>query len=554
MLLSVFLPLILLGLTTNDVAGSLLAAPATCLVVWLFASLVAVTFKLPEVLERLALSDRYAELIDLQNRFSWILAGWLLLMQALCHPAWLISPTLTALFPRTWTVAFSVGGYVLLLAWSAPAFHRAIIRVFPTDQTSWEYFRARLSIPMLLFPPLLLGSLMEDTLSFLPVVPFLSDLPVLLAAPVFCLLLYLFAPNLFNLAWQAGPLDDDPHLVGEIRRIAEATGTPIAGVRVWNTFKEPIPNAAVVGLLPGHRFVYLTRYLLQIFPTRERLVVVAHEIGHFRLGHVWTYLAFTLLLVTATLAVRVIIFLFWPRLPDLFGSWTLGLEFVGFLLVFLLVFTALSRRGEIEADRFATLAVGRGELASAMERLQDHLRPSSGRWPRWMETHPDFGERINDILTWEGTMEDLLAHARRVRLAMLGVMLVLGLLVVPTLRPVGGVILAAFQLERATDAAFADRMAGLRALLKDHPALDELEARRAFLRGNWGEGLRRALVLSGFDRPVRRSEVFQHSAPPEIALHLEIVQFLLQALDLRGIHGIPLFDHLFDPAEILLHH
>ncbi|MFZ2956486.1 MAG: M48 family metalloprotease [Candidatus Ozemobacteraceae bacterium] len=557
MLFAAFLPLVILGLFTTDAAGTLAFLPCTSLTVWFGISAATVFWTIPERLDRLIRDDRFEELIVAQNRLPWLIAFWVLLLHAVSAPAALFAPGLLRWFPQFLPLTISAIAFVTLLWSSFRPFHRGFRAMLLWEQTPGEYLRARLSAPILIFPPLLVGALLEDVSSWITIIPGLSDLPLIVFAPLFCVGLYIFSPKLFNWAWQAEPLKEKPEMAAQILDMAAKTETPIAGIRVWNTFKEPVPNAAVVGLLPSYRYVYLTRYLLETFPEREQIVIVAHELGHFRLGHVWTYLWFSFVLVFLSLATRLLIFLHWPRLPEMLSSWwTVPLELGGFLGCFLVLFTALSRFGEHQADCFAADLIGKSEITDAMQRLASELRPASKRFPWWMETHPDFPARIAFILAWTGTRETLIRSAWQWRR---GMMLAVGLglaLLLPTFTTVWDIGRTAQGITSDTSTATDRRLEALQCRLGGHPVLDELAAKRAFFRGGLAEGVMRTAALwvdvpaPTFHRRASVSEVFQHPGSPEVTLHLEIMHFLLQSLDLGGVHRIPLFDHVLDFVQI----
>ncbi|MBF0502411.1 MAG: M48 family metalloprotease [Candidatus Riflebacteria bacterium] len=561
MLFAFFLPLVILGLFTTDAAGILAFAPFTGFVAWIGLTFFAIFWVVPTHLESLISHDKFDELILAQDRLPWMISFWVLLLQAIASPAILVAPGFVRLFPQFAPLIASSVAYVIILWGCAGGFHRGFRAMLLWEQTPAEYLRARLSAPILLFPPLLAGAFLEDIASWISILPGLSDLPLIVCSPIFCICLYLFSPNLFNWAWQAEPLKEKTAMAAEIMEMTKKTGTPIAGIRVWNTFKEPIPNAAVVGLIPSFRYVYLTRHLLDTFPEREQIVIVAHELGHFRLGHVWTYLWFTFLLVFLSLSGRLLVFLHWPRLPELLSGWYLfPIELFGFLGGFILLFTALSRASEYQADCFAADLVGKSEMISAMNHLSRELRPPSRRFPWWMETHPDFSSRIARIESWNSKQADLILVSWRLRLVMC-LLIGFGLaFLLPTFGLVWDLASTARYISRNPDSEIEKRLGILCTQLGDHPVLNELAARRAFYRGRIVEGFVRTAALWA-DCPIAlfsrykasgASKIFQHSASPEVALNFEIVQFLLQSLDLRRVHGIPLFDQVFDFVQIPL--
>ena len=122
-------------------------------------------------------------------------------------------------------------------------------------------------------------------------------------------------PQLLSRIWKTTPL---PH--GELRNQLEAL-TRRAGVRtrdfrVWQTNRQLL-NAAVTGLLPSLRYVFLTDGLLALLRAEETQAVVAHELGHVRRRHLWL----RLLLLAWPIWILGNIQAFLPEISDLCSRW-----------------------------------------------------------------------------------------------------------------------------------------------------------------------------------------------------------------------------------------
>ena len=142
---------------------------------------------------------------------------------------------------------------------------------------------------------------------------------------------------------------------------------------------------------------------------REIVAVLAHEIGHWRLGHIWK----RLLLAEAVAffcAWGAYMALNWPGLPGLLGygeiSLAAGMIILGFvasLLMFPLTPLSawLSRRQEYAADRFAREVTGDPEaLATALVKLAaenlSNLHPHPF-YATFYYSHPPVVERVNRL-------------------------------------------------------------------------------------------------------------------------------------------------------------
>jgi STE24 endopeptidase len=99
------------------------------------------------------------------------------------------------------------------------------------------------------------------------------------------LLLVIFFPVLLRYVWQTYPLPQGP-LRDRLQRAARRAGLHVREILVWNT-GGLVVNAAVAGMVPGLRYVFLTDGLLEHLSDDEIQAVFGHEIGHIRHGHLF---------------------------------------------------------------------------------------------------------------------------------------------------------------------------------------------------------------------------------------------------------------------------
>lgn len=91
----------------------------------------------------------------------------------------------------------------------------------------------------------------------------------------------------------AGGLQVAPHDLPHVRRIVEELSTFVAipVPHLW-VLDDPVPQAMATGSSPDQAAVTVSSGLLQLLDRRELRAVLAHEVGHVRLGHVATSTAF----------------------------------------------------------------------------------------------------------------------------------------------------------------------------------------------------------------------------------------------------------------------
>jgi STE24 endopeptidase len=206
----------------------------------------------------------------------------------------------------------------------------------------------------------------------------------------------------------------DGELKQEIEDLGKRCGFPLDGVFVMDGSKRSTKANAFFTGLGKRKKIALFDTLIEKSSVPELLGVLAHEIGHFRRGHIKQRLAAGIL---QTAAIFFLLGLatdpsgrFSRLLFDAFGVQTIsphvGLILFGILLepvstLLGVVFNAWSRKHEFEADAFAAEATGDGApLAQALKKMTaDHLsHPSPAKLRVWLDySHPPLLERLKSL-------------------------------------------------------------------------------------------------------------------------------------------------------------
>jgi STE24 endopeptidase len=202
----------------------------------------------------------------------------------------------------------------------------------------------------------------------------------------------------------------------DVARLCGRVGFPLAEVVSMDASRRSSHVNAFIAGLRGARRIVLFDTLIGKLSRPQLLAVLAHELGHFRLGHART----RVLLALAGLAGAFALFGWLERLPAAYA----GLGFEGrsahaALAVFALLASAgsfpfgfllraLSRRAELAADRFAVEIAGTGDdLAEALVALSkgNLASPGSHPWYRfYRNTHPALRHRLTAIRRHAGTL------------------------------------------------------------------------------------------------------------------------------------------------------
>jgi STE24 endopeptidase len=180
-------------------------------------------------------------------------------------------------------------------------------------------------------------------------------------------LVFLLSPAFVRLAFPLRPLPSG-ELRDRLERLSRRLRFRCTDILVWDTGKAVI-NAGVTGAIPQFRYVLLTDALIERLDYGEIEAVFGHEVGHVAHRHL-PYFAFFFLGSAAflTLAASAVerfadVDQWFERLtsqPAVGEVVKAGLVLVLLGAYFFLVFGALSRRFERQADLYGTRAVSCG--------------------------------------------------------------------------------------------------------------------------------------------------------------------------------------------------
>ena len=274
-------------------------------------------------------------------------------------------------------------------------------QVTPRNWKRGEHLNVHLKFLLLPVLPLFVYMCLLDLIAHLP---FLADhtyLPIALMA-LLIFLAYTCAPLLLGFIWRTVPLAD-VNLRNKLHRLAAQDKIKYRDIVIWQT--ESVANAAVAGIAPWSRKIFLTEALLKHFPTDEIEAIVAHEFGHIRYKHILTYLMF---LIAYFLSYAIYYIYIGQTLESIVSTSSLlpaiGLVFFVFSY-FVIIFRALSRRFEHQADLYAVTLTGKSEaLQLALVRLAylNYMPRSIQRLFELFQTHPSVDRRIKFIERFKG--------------------------------------------------------------------------------------------------------------------------------------------------------
>ncbi|MBI5358984.1 MAG: M48 family metalloprotease, partial [Planctomycetes bacterium] len=203
----------------------------------------------------------------------------------------------------------------------------------------------------------------------------------LLLISLFLLVFYL-SPFFMRFIWGAVAMPKSP-LRARLEGLCAKAGIKCSNFYVWNT-RCGILNAAIAGLSGFTRHIFITDALLEKFSDDQICAVIAHEIGHAKKLHIAKYI---LLFFSSFFAVMALTY----SQPD---SSLVLINITLFMAFFwIVIFTAMSRRFEAEADMYAVELTGNAEtFASALDSLAEL---SGGIRNMPSITHSSIAERVH---------------------------------------------------------------------------------------------------------------------------------------------------------------
>ena len=264
-----------------------------------------------------------------------------------------------------------------------------------------EYLSVHLKFLLLPVLPLFVYVSLLDLIAHIPFLADYAYLPIALMASLI-FLAYIYAPLLLGFIWRTVPLAD-VNLRNKLHRLAVQDNIKYKDIVVWQT--ESVTNAAVAGIAPWSRKIFLTNALLKHFSDDEIEVVVAHEFGHVRYKHILTYLMF---LIVYFLSYAIYYIYIGGPLESIPATSSLlpAIGLVFFIsLYFVIIFRALSRRFEHQADLYAVALTDKPDaLELALVRLAylNYTPRSIQRLFELFQTHPSVDKRIKLIERFKG--------------------------------------------------------------------------------------------------------------------------------------------------------
>ena len=208
-----------------------------------------------------------------------------------------------------------------------------------------------------------------------------------------CLLVIFSVPWLFRFVWPTYRLQNE-NLKRLLTQPFLDAGITIRGIFVWKTSGRVV-NAAVAGLIPGRRYLFVTDALIQQLAADELEAIAAHEAAHFRFRH--------LRRLAMSLAIPMLLLAVFGGPSDVNSDWNAPLLAVCVLGIWAGLHGRWARQLEHEADLGACRWLsgferGRVEPSSVEQYVQALTATGANPDGDWL--HPPAAERIVKLAQW----------------------------------------------------------------------------------------------------------------------------------------------------------
>jgi STE24 endopeptidase len=201
----------------------------------------------------------------------------------------------------------------------------------------------------------------------------------------------------------------DQSLLSEVSELAGKAGMQVEKVLVMEASRKTARANAYFTGIGNSKQVVLYDNLIANYSIEEIRLVLAHELGHWKYGHIAKGIGFS---VAGTLIITMLFSLICAPLPDRFSVANLRSVFLSLVLFSILASyvatpaaSILSRRHEVQADMFSLELTGDSNsfiaamAGLARSNLGDVEPPPFIRWFAW--THPTTIERITMGEQWK---------------------------------------------------------------------------------------------------------------------------------------------------------
>ena len=321
----------------------------------------------------------------------------------------------------------SISIFLLLISyWIADALSSNHIRQLGIQDLR-EKVKMSFRHSLIQLPILLLGTLESGWLFMLRHFdhPFLEISPLWFELLSSLLILFIAAPPILIHSWGAKSLQSSEVKTLIIEELKQ-NKVPVRSIRLWPEEVLPHSTAGVIGIIPGFRYLMISRKLMEFLNKDELKSVVAHEAGHLSKKHLLFFAIAMLGFMVLAQIILTGLTLSFPQSPIIQESYLiLPLWLMGLLIFIRFGFGFLSRNFERQADCNAFSRNGLTPIANALFKVSwiNAIDPERSNWHHW-----GIRERVNFLKQCEEDPQKINRHHHRVSKIQVGCLMIVSLL------------------------------------------------------------------------------------------------------------------------------
>lgn len=248
------------------------------------------------------------------------------------------------------------------------------------------------------------------------------------------LVFFVFFPPVILKIWGCKKLTDER--LTSLKDFLKTQRFSFKGIYLWPIYQGKLYTAGIIGPLPLFRYILITESLLNILNPSELKAVMAHELAHARLKHMWIYLVILLVFMgvlynSYDLMLYLFVKFFFMFDISINEQMFKQVEYTSMSFMIVVIFCFLRyifgyfmRNFERQADLYAASIVGAEPLINALEKI-GYFSGNIRDLPSWH--HFSIKERVETLEAFERKNELLKKHNRKLLFALIIYLIASGL-------------------------------------------------------------------------------------------------------------------------------
>lgn len=239
------------------------------------------------------------------------------------------------------------------------------------------------------------------------------------------LIFFLLFPPVILKIWGCKKITDGR--LSFLKEFLESERFLFRGIYLWPIYQGKLYTAGIIGPLPWLRYILITESLLNILNPTELKAVMAHELAHARLKHMWLYLVILLVFMGLLYNSYEVLLYFIIKISFIIGisvdEQIFGkIEYASMSFMIILIFCFLRyifgyfmRNFERQADLYGASIIGVRPLIDALEKIA-YFSGNIRDVPSWH--HFSIKERVEALTAFEKNVGFLKNHNKKIFFAL----------------------------------------------------------------------------------------------------------------------------------------